>query len=854
MEVMVKEVKEGPKLKVYYPPIYNDPIIASLPKAKLTENQRKVIQDKYLKNAPSVESWLYNVARNIALSEIFYMEKVNWAKILKNVAYDWEEFETGKGEKTKMLLLHKNCKNLDEQDRNFKIFMRNLYELSYDDETVRKVVEEWAIKFYKLMVNFEFLPNSPTLMNAGRDLQQLSACYVLPIDDSVEAWGDVLKYTMLIHKSGGGTGFSGARVRPKGDIVKTTKGIASGALSPFHMINHATEEIKQGGTRRGANMGILPYHHPDILDFITAKTEQGKLENFNISVACDENFFNAVKENREIELINPRNKEVVRKINAKELFDKIVECAWKAGDPGIIILDRINNSFSNPIPKFGAIEATNPCGEQPLLPYEPCNLGSINLAKFVKDGEIEWERLGKVVQLATRFLDDVIDVNNYPIDKIEYMAKGSRRIGLGVMGWAEMLVQLGIPYDSEEAVKLGEEVMKFINNKSLEESINLAELRGVFPFYRDSIYDKEGKYFKEWAGAYRVRNSARTTIAPTGTIGIAAGLQGGGIEPFFGIVYIRYNAQALDAIKHGKQPDPKDTFYEVNPYFKKIAIENDFWGLSQKELWDKIISNYSSIRGIREIPEKIQKIFATTRDVPVEYHVKHQAAFQKYVNNGVSKTINLPNSATVEDVRNAYLLAYNLGCKGITIYRDGSKSQQVLNVGLSKEKDLKEGVESIYYKFETGYGPVHIHIDHIDGKPFRVFTNTTPIGTEVAGLTSVLGIMISKYLEIGGDIYEVIKHLNTVKSDKPYGFGPNRIESIPHAIATALTKFLKKQSENNKNDKSTAKTPASKNGSFTNTTYPEKKEYCPKCYSVNIRYVEGCIGPTCLDCGYSECG
>ncbi len=844
-------MKEQVKFKeCYYPPIYNDPLIATLPKIKLTENQEKVIRDKYLKSAPSYEAWLYNVARNIALAEILYLDKPDWNKILKNVRHEWEEYQTSNNEKVKMLLLHRCCENLEEQDRNFKTFIKNLYEISYKEENIRKVVEEWALKFYKLMANWEFLPNSPTLMNAGRELQQLSACYVLPIDDSVEGWAEVLKYTMLIHKSGGGTGFSGCRIRPKGDIVKTTKGIASGALSPFHMINHATEEIKQGGTRRGANMGILPYHHPDVLEFITAKTAQGKLENFNISVACDERFFDAVKENKDIDLINPRNGEVVRKINANELFNKIVECAWRTGDPGIVILDRINNSLSNPTPKLGQIEATNPCGEQPLLPYEPCNLGSINLAKFVKDGEIDWGKLEKVIKLCTRFLDNVIDVNNYPVDKIEYMAKGNRRIGLGVMGWAEMLAQIGIPYESEDAIKVAEEVMSFINQKALEESMELANLRGVFPFFKDSVYDKDSKYYKEWSGGKRVRNCARTTIAPTGTIGIAAGVQGGGIEPFFGIVYIRYNAQALDAIKQGKQPNLKDIFYEVNPYFKKIALENDFWGLNQKELWDKIIANYSSLKGISEIPEKIQKIFQTTRDVSVEFHVKHQAAFQKYVDNGVSKTINLPNHATTEDVKNAYLMAYRLGCKGITIYRDGSKSQQVLNVGLSKETDLREGITSVYYKFESGYGPVHIHIDHIKGKPFRVFTNTTPIGTEVAGLTSVLGIMISKYLEIGGDIQEVIKHLNSVKSDKPYGIGPNRIESIPHAIASALTKFLRKQNDN----KSTVKNQHSKNRYYPENPQIDKKDYCPKCYSPNIHYVEGCFGPTCLDCGNSECG
>lgn len=834
--------------------------IPKTPRIKLTLNQSKVIKEKYLKDSPSVEHWLYNVARNIALADILYLKEVTLEKVLEGVIYDIREYDIGNGEFVRMLLLHQRCKNFEEQDKNFKRFIYNLERLSKEDEKVKKIVDSTAESFYTMMAQFEFLPNSPTLMNAGRELQQLSACYVLPIEDSIESWGDVVKQTMLIHKSGGGTGFSAARVRPKGDVVKTTKGVASGAISPFVIINHSTEEIKQGGTRRGANMGILPYHHPDILDFISIKSESGKLDNFNISVALDSYFMECVEHDREFDLINPRTGEAVGKLNARELFDKITYFAWKTGDPGVIFLDRINESFSNPLPSIGKIEATNPCGEQPLLPYEACNLGSINLVKFVNDGEIDWNKLKKVVGLAVHFLDNVIDVNNYPIDKIEFMSKGSRRIGLGVMGLAETLVKIGIPYDSEEAVQKSEEIMRFINESALEASCKLAETRGVFPFFKDSIYDETSHYHKEWARG-RPRNSARTTIAPTGTISIAAGLQGSGIEPFFAIAYVRYTAQALDAIKNGIKPDEKDVFYEVNPLFRDIAYENHFFGYSEQELWKLIVENHGSVRGIDKIPEAIQKLFPVAHDVPLEYHVRHQAAFQKYTDNAVSKTINLPNNASVEDVKKAYLLAYKLNCKGITVYRDGSKAQQVLNVASTRKvRNLSAGVSSVYYKFETGYGPIHIHIDHEDGKPFRVFTNITPIGTEVAGLTSVLGIMISKYLELGGDVSEIIKHLNSVKGDKPYGFGANRIESLPHSISIALKKFLENYSTKDSLKKGEVKKNVS-NNKLSETTIMKQNEktkldnqvYCPACFSPNVSYESGCRGVTCHDCGYSEC-
>ena len=840
----------------------------------LTENQKKVIKDKYLRDAPSVEDWLWSVAKNIALAELLFDAGVPREEVFRGIRHEVTQSESTPGERSELILLHVGQKNSNDQDANHRHFIQNLNRLADTHARGRKLVEEVGQKYYQMLARFEFLPNSPTLMNAGRELQQLSACYVLPIDDSIDGWGDTVKNTMQIHKSGGGTGFSTCRVRPHGDVVKSTQGVASGAISPLLIINHTTEEIKQGGTRRGANMGILPYWHPDIFDFITAKSVEGRLENFNISVAVDSKFMEAVRDDREVDLLNPRNKQVVRPVRAREVFQLICENAWKTGDPGVIFLDRINNSFSNPTPALGQIEATNPCGEQPLLPYEPCNLGSISLSKFVKDGQVDWAHLERVTKLSIRFLDDVIEVNNYPIPEIEKIAKGNRRIGLGVMGWAEMLAQLGIPYDSPEALAKGEEVMRFINDKSLEASEELAKERGLFPNFRNSIYDEHGPHHRPWAKG-RPRNCARTTIAPTGTIAIAAGLQGGGIEPFFAMAYTRYNAKALDALKKGEKPAEKDVFHEVNPVFRRVAEEHHFFGMKEEELWKKIEANHTSVRGLKEIPERIQRVFATAHDVHVEFHVKHQAAFQKSCDNGVSKTINLPTSATVEDIRKTYQMAWEMGCKGITVYRDNCKSQQVLNTGSQgadkkaaaapkkqPERNLTEGIPGVYYKFETGYGPVHIHIDHIDGTPIRVFTNTTPIGTEIAGLTSVLGILLSKYLELGGDVNEVRKHLNCIKSDKPMGFGPNRIESIPHAISVALTRFLRSMGKlTNGHDTKFLKkeeiTAALQNPTPAPTPTEErplvKVDHCPKCYSPNIAFINGCHGPTCHECGYSEC-
>ena len=822
----------------------------------LTENQRKVIKDKYLRDDPSVEHWMWNIVKNIALSELLYHPEVSRDHILEGVRYSQEWIDVGNGETSELLLIHVGAKNYNDKDKNHKLFIQNLYKLLETSQKAREVVIKVATQYYDMLANFDFLPNSPTLMNASRELQQLSACYVLPIEDSIEGWGDLTKHTMIIHKSGGGTGFSGCRVRPRGSKVKSTKGVASGALSPFNIINYATQEVKQGGTRRGANMGILPYWHPDVFEFIKYKAEEGKLENFNVSVAVDKKFMEAVKNNQEIDMLDPRNKESVGKTNAKELFDTICQYAWKTGDPGMIWLDNINNSCSNPTPKLGEVESTNPCGEQPLLPYEPCNLGSINLGKFVVMGKIDYERLGEITKLSTRFLDNVIDVNNYPISEIEKIAKGNRRIGLGVMGWAEMLALLNIPYDSEEAIKKADEVMSYINSKSLEASEELALERGLFSNFKDSVYDKTGTFSREWAKG-RPRNCARTTIAPTGTIAICAGLQGGGIEPFFGIAYTRYNAKALDALKKDEKPNEGDVFHEVNPIFMQIAKSNKYFGMTPDELWKKIEANYNSVRGVKEIPEEIQKVFGSAQNISVEYHVKHQGAFQKHVDNGVSKTINMSNSATVEDVKKTYMMAWELDCKGITVYRDGCRSQQVLNISkkATKKEEIKvdpaEGVGSVYYQFETGYGPVHVHIDHHDGKILKVFTNIAPIGTEIAGLTSVMGILISKYLETGGDINSLRKHLNSIKSDRPCGFGPKRVESIPHAVSIALTKFLSQMG--NLPGQQVLTQHVQKTVPEVKAQMPERQEHCPKCYSPNIAFLSGCSGPTCYECGFSEC-
>jgi ribonucleoside-diphosphate reductase alpha chain len=620
------------------------------------------------------------------------------------------------------------------------------------------------------------------------------------------------------------------------------------------IFDKSTEVVKQGGTRRGANMGILRYDHPDIRYFIHAKEKTGLLDNFNVSVAIDEKFMKAVREDKEYELINPKDGEVKGKLKAKEVWQEMIQTAWATGDPGFVVIDRINKSDSNPTPKYGQIESTNPCGEQPLLPYEPCNLGSISLVKLVDPDlkDIDFEKLRDAVFNAVHFLDNVIDVNNYPLPRIEFMAKMGRRIGLGVMGWAEALVMMGIPYNSQEAIKKAEEVIKFINEKALEKSENIAKEKGVFPYFKDSIYDKEGKFYR--GKEAKPRNSARTTIAPTGTIAITAGLQGSGIEPFFAIAYVRYNAKALDKVQKGETPDEQDTFFEVNSLFRKIAKENNFFGMKEKELWKKIEDNHKAVKGIKEIPEEIQNLFLTSHDLTPMDHVNMQIAFQKHTNNAVSKTVNLKNEATKEDVEAVYNIAYEKGVKGVTIYRDGSKQFQVLNLEEKdkKKEEVKRGIDekSSYYEVRTGQGPLHIHINYDEIGPTKLFVNLSPAGTEISGLTTALGILISKFLEANGEPTRLIKHLNSIKGDKSIGFGQNRVDSIPHGIAKALRDHLIKTGQLQLTNGQTTLT-------LGKTEKKEEKKvegiYCPQCYSSNVEVLSGCSGPTCYDCGYSEC-
>lgn len=497
----------------------------------------------------------------------------------------------------------------------------------------------WEEEFLKVMENLEFLPNSPTLMNAGTPLGQLAACFVLPVEDSIEEIFASVSLMAKIQKTGGGTGFSFSRLRPKGDTVKSTNGKASGPVSFMKVFNCATDAIKQGGKRRGANMGVLSVNHPDVKEFITCKTDGKSFQNFNISVACTDDFFQKALKGGEIELINPRDGKVWSRVKADELLDLIAESAWKTGDPGILYIDEINRH--NPTPALGRIEATNPCGEVPLLPYEECNLGSINLSKIVEKGRINWEKLERLVKVAVRFLDCVIDVNRYPHPEIEKMAKGNRKIGLGVMGWAELLIELEIPYDSEEAVELAERLMGFINRKAFEASAELAKQKGSFPNIDKSVY--RGK---------TLRNATRTSIAPTGTISMIAGTTPS-IEPLFAVGYVK-------RVLGGRR------VLFIEPLLMKKVKE-----LSLQQL--KEILESGTLQRAEGIPEKIKRIFKTAHEIAPEWHLKIQAAFQKHTDNAVSKTVNLPKSATPEDIKEIFITGYKLKLKGVTVFREGSK-------------------------------------------------------------------------------------------------------------------------------------------------------------------------------------
>ena len=719
-------------------------------------------------------------------------------------------------------------------------------------------IDNLGDRFYNLMTSLRFLPNSPTLMNAGRRLGQLSACFVLPVDDSMDSIFEAVKNAALIHKSGGGTGFSFSNLRPRGDIVGSTKGISSGPISFMSVFDSATEAIKQGGTRRGANMGILRIDHPDILDFISAKENKDNLNNFNLSVAITDVFMKALEKDGEYDLINPHTHNPVRRLKARDVFNLIVKHAWKNGEPGIIFMDRINRS--NPTPAVGRIESTNPCGEQPLLPYESCNLGSINLSKFVNpagksfpgggDGntayagsdqdisgplaaDIDWDTLRETVRLSVHFLDNIIDINRYPLAKIEEATKANRKTGLGVMGWADMLVQLGIPYNSVEASKLAAEVMKFIQAESKKQSAFLAMERGVFPNFDKSVYTDETA----------VRNATTTTIAPTGTLSIIAGCSSG-IEPLFAVSFVR---NVLEGTR----------LYEVNPHFERIAKERGFWS---KELIEEIAEK-GSLKDINEIPDDIKKVFTTAHDISPLDHVRMQAAFQKHVDNAVSKTVNFSHDAGAKDVEDVYFLAYGLGCKGVTVYRDGSREEQVLSTGrndtIQGKAELQqqaeetsptqkitprkrpEVIKGTTRLLKTGCGNLYVTINEDkEGNLFELFTQMGKAGGCASSQAEAIGRLVSLAFRSNIEPIEIEKQLRGISCHSPAWASGGKIASCSDAISKAIERYVEHGDKSNGNG-----------------SHPKKEKAlfcgaCPDCGGA-VEHEGGCA--VCRDCGFTKC-
>ena len=682
-------------------------------------------------------------------------------------------------------------------------------------------VHEMEERFFAIMADRTFLPNSPTLMNAGRRLGQLAACFVLPVEDSMDGIFDALKNAALIHKSGGGTGFSFSRLRPKNSRVGTTGGVASGPVSFMRIFNTATEQVKQGGTRRGANMGMLRVDHPDIMEFIHCKKENSDLNNFNISVAITDAFMHAVKTGSSYDLIDPRDKKVVGRLNAADVYSALVTQAWDNGDPGIVFVDRINRD--NPTPELGDIESTNPCGEQPLLPMEACNLGSVNLSSFVRDnGEgpaIDYEALDEVVRTSLRFLDDTIDVSEYPLPEIDAMVKGNRKIGLGVMGFADMLFKLGVPYNSDRALEIADEVMGFIDESAHDASRVLARERGTFPNFRHSVYAGRDDC--------RYRNATMTTIAPTGTLSIIADCSSG-IEPLFALSFVR---RVMD----------DDELLEVNPTFERVARERGFFS---RGLMDAI-AREGTIQHLKEIPEDVRKVFVTAHDVSPEWHIRMQAAFQKHTDNAVSKTVNLPHNATVEDVHNVYDLAYELGCKGVTIYRDGSKDRQVLSLAEKKSQDetflsaVRERPETLpgfTSKMVTGLGTLYVTVTEYDGRPFEVFAAIGKSGGSTTAKTEAIGRLVSLALRSGVKVDKIVEQLKGIGGEHPVFQKDGLVLSIPDAISRILEKRYLQNS------------PTKRNGTYTHSL---RGGTCPEC-GQTASFEEGCM--TCHFCGFTKCG
>ena len=758
-------------------------------------------------------------------------------------------------------------------------------------------VAELAEAFCDIMASRVWMPNSPTLMNAGRPLGQLSACFVLPVEDSLSnnhsGIYDTLRHMALVHQSGGGTGFGFSRLRPTNSIVRSTMGVASGPVSFMSLYDASTEVVKQGGTRRGANMGILRVDHPDILDFITCKNDTTKITNFNISVAVTDAFMDAVARDGEYDLIDPHSEEAVDRLSARDVFTKIIQGAWKTGEPGVFFIDKAN--YYNPVPHLGSYEATNPCGEQPLLPYDVCNLGSINVGVFVKHGQVDWDGLGKAVHLCTHFLENVIDANKYPLPQITELANHIRRIGLGIMGWADLLVKLGIPYHSEEAVELARELMRFVDEEAKVESERLAVLRGVFPEWEKSIWGPDETCARNAHGdrvrpLRRLRHCNLTTVAPTGTISIIAGCSSG-IEPLFAVAFMRNQAGVL-------MPD-------VNEHFVEIAKRE---GWHSEDLMQRIAE--SGHIHFDEVPQQWQHVFVTAHDVTPEWHIRMQAAFQEYTDSAISKTCNFAQEATEEDVRQIYELAYSLNCKGVTVYRDGSREMQVLSTGATAKQvvDQTDGGESVpelkatiaeldaeltrtkqmlhevesenlqrrakrsrpellrgtTRRVETPMGNMYVTITEDEkGQPFEVFMSLGKAGGALMADVEAIGRLVSLALRSGIPLTTIYRQLRGISSDRIIGLGPNKVMSVPDAVGIALEKWMQDkqgvQQELLESAESvapvvTTRTQVIGQGeviSYGHMDHELLAGACPDCGS-QLEFAEGC--KKCHTCGFSECG
>ncbi|MBI2766459.1 MAG: vitamin B12-dependent ribonucleotide reductase [Chloroflexi bacterium] len=756
---------------------------------------------------------------------------------------------------------------LETPDECFRRVARNLADAEVrfgGTESDRAASEE---SFYRLMASLDFLPNSPTLVNAGRELQQLSACFVLPVPDSIDGIFEAIKNTAIIHKSGGGTGFAFSRLRPANDRVQSTMGVASGPVSFMKVFDSATEAIKQGGTRRGANMGILRVDHPDIDQFIAMKADMTTLQNFNISVAVTDAFMQAVEAGADYDVVNPKTGAVVKRRPAREVWETMFANAWKNGDPGVIFIDKINDGRANPVPKRGPVESTNPCGEQPLYPFDSCNLGSINLGHFVTgpadNRHVDYDRLGPVVRRCVHMLDNVIEMNAYPIPEIAETSHAIRRIGLGVMGWADMLIELRTPYNSETALETGREVMGFIQREADAASAQLAAVRGNFPDWPDSIYGPRGA-----EGPRAMRNSTRTTIAPTGTLSIIADCSGG-IEPVFALAYIR--SHYLDK----NDPTKRTELPEVSEQFERVAKAEGFYS---DELI-RFLAEGGHLAERPEVPDWVKEVFVTAHDIAPDWHVRMQAAFQEHTDNAVSKTINFPTTATIDDVRNAYELAYRTGCKGITIYRDGSRDMQVLKyAGKSDEQAAVEAAQAlvlkhagpirrklpderaaITHKFRVGEQEGYMTVGLFDdGTPGEVFINVNKQGSTVSGLMDTVAMLTSYALQYGVPLQELASKLKNSRFEPS---GPTGNKQIP--IATSIVDYVFRYLELKFNTDRSAVQPSlipadqvvASTGVDTivhqyENTVPSGVG-CPDCGSV-LMYGEGCL--VCRNCGYNKCG